>query len=395
MKKQTDKLNSNGNARSHETIAEHNKQLILDALRFNGNMSRADLSRHLNMSFPAISSNAKGLLEANYIVEIGAGDNTLGRKSILLAFNATRGYIIGVDLGRFRIRMMLADLLGNEVMSVETTNTAGSQGGGEESITLIHDQVLDILKKSGKTKEDILCIVIGIPGIINEGMSYLAPFTEKYQEQDMIHVLQDAFEVDVILENCVNLGAIGEQWKGAGVNYNNITYIAYGVGLGAAHIVDGELYTGAKGAAGEIGFLVTDPVNMSNTYDEVGSLEETLSISKIAHYLKAGNFDEEIVKLIQSYKNGDDMYAKLMLDEIALNFAIMLVNIVAILNPEIIIIAGGLGYNLGKLFLENWKETLSRQLPFVPKLALSELNHTETMLGAVNTGIIHVHKYLF
>jgi len=104
----------------------------------------------------------------------------------------------------------------------------------------------------------------------------------------------------VILENCVNLGVIGEQWKGAGANYNDITYIAYGVGLGSAHIVDGKLYTGAKGAAGEIGFMVTDPINISNTYDQVGSLEETLSISKIEQYLKSGNFDEEIINLIKN-----------------------------------------------------------------------------------------------
>jgi len=98
---------------SPEAIAEYNKKLILDALRFNGNMSRADISRYLNLSFPAVSSNAKGLLEAGYIEEVGVGDNTMGRKSTMLAFNAERGFIIGVDLGRFRVRMMLADLLGN------------------------------------------------------------------------------------------------------------------------------------------------------------------------------------------------------------------------------------------------------------------------------------------
>ena len=381
------------NIKSPESIAEHNKKLILDALRVNGSMSRADLSRHLNMSFPAISSNAKGLLEGNYILEVGIGDNTIGRKSTLLAFNAVRGFIIGVDLGRFRIRMMLADLLGNEIISTEIINSANSPGEGKDSITLIHDQAVDILKRSGKSKDDILCIVIGIPGVIKDGMSFLAPFTQKYLEQDMIGTLQDAFEADVILENCVNLGVIGEQWKGAGVNYNDITYVAYGVGLGSAHIVDGKLYTGAKGAAGEIGFMVTDPINISNTYDEVGSLEEALSISKIEQYLKSGNFDEEIIKLIQNYQDGGDMYARLMIDEIVLNFGIMLVNIVAILNPEVIIIAGGLGYNLGKLFLEKWKRILENQVPFVPELVLSELNHTETMLGAVMTGIIHVHKF--
>jgi len=378
---------------SPETIAEYNKQLILDALRQNGSMSRADLSRHLNMSFPAVSSNAKGLLEANYIKEIGSGDNTIGRKATLLAFNAERGYVIGVDLGSFRIRMMLADLLGNEIAGTQITNSANDDGDGTQSIRLIREQITDILKKSGKTKDDILCIVIGIPGVIKDGWSFLAPFTEKYLAQNMIETLQEAFEADVILENCVNLGAIGEQWRGAGVNYKDIIYIAYGVGLGSAHIVDGTLYKGANGAAGEIGFMLTDPMNIQEKYGEIGSLEEMISRNKISKYLNAGNFDEEIVKLIERYKDGGDMYAKLIVDEIALHFGMALVNMTAILNPEVIIIAGGLGANLGKLFIDKWKEILRNQVPFVPDILLSKLNHTETMQGAVMTGILHIHTY--
>jgi len=378
---------------SPENIAQHNKRLILDVLRQNGSMSRADLSRHLNMSFPAISSNAKGLLEAGYIMEVGAGDNSIGRKSTMLAFNAQRGFIIGVDWGRFRIRMMLADLLGNEVMSTEVINNSDNANVGQERIRITHDQIIKLLEKSGKSKDDILCIVIGIPGIIYDGVSSLAPFTEKFHEKDLIGTLQESFEADVILENCVNLGAIGEKWKGAGASYKDITYIAYGIGLGAAHILGGNLYKGATDAAGEIGFMLTDPVNISNKYDEAGSLEQMLSISKINHYLNSGNFYEEIKKLIQKYKDGEDMYAKLMIDEIAMNFGIMLVNIVSVLNPEIIIIAGGLGYNFGKLFLEHWQQIVKNHFPYAPKLVLSELNHTETMLGAVMTGITRVHEY--
>ena len=376
-----------------EAISEYNKMLILETLRLNGSMSRADLSRHLNMSFPAISSNTKGLLEGNYILDVGVGDNTIGRKSTLLAFNAERGYIIGVDLGRFRIRMMLADLLGNKIAGNEIINSANISGDGRQSIRLINDQITDILEKSGKTKDDILCIVIGIPGIIKDGRSFLAPFTEQYLEKDMVETLQDAFEADVLLENCVNLGVIGERWKGVGTKYNDITYIAYGVGLGAAHIVDGKLYKGAHGAAGEIGFMITDPINIDKKYSDVGSLEEGLSRSKIAKYLDSGNLDEEIIRLIERYTDGGDMYAKLIIDEIVLNFGMALVDMSALFNPEAIIIAGGLGLNLGKLFIEQWKEMLSNHVPFVPELLLSELNHTETMLGAVMMGIEHIHEY--
>jgi len=345
------------------------------------------------MSFPAISSNTKGLLNSNYILEVGVGDNVIGRKSTLLAFNAQRGFIIGVDLGRFRIRMMLADLLGNEIASTEIINSANPSGDGKQSIKLIVDQVVTILEKAGKTKDDVLCIVIGIPGIIKDGRSYIAPFTEQYLEKDMIETLQDSFEADVILDNCVNLGVIGEKWRGVGADYEDILYIAYGVGLGAAHSVDGKPRKGANGAAGEIGFMITDPSNIDNKYDEIGSLEEALSRSKIYKYLDAGNFDEEIVKLISRYKDGGDMYAKLIIDEVVLNFGMALVNMTAILNPEVIIIAGGLGNNLGKLFIDHWKKILNNQVPFVPDVLLSNLNHIETMLGAVMTGIEYIHEH--
>jgi predicted NBD/HSP70 family sugar kinase len=328
-------------------------------------------------------------------MEIGNGDNSLGRKSTLLSFNANRGYIIGIDLGRFRLRMMLADLIGNEVTSTEILNSASTAIGSKEGIGIIRSQIDDILRKSGKTKDDILCIVIGLPGIIKDGTSYLAPFTEKYYEKDMVGTLQDAFETEVILENCVNLGIIGEQWKGAGVDYNDLVYIAYGVGLGSAHIVDGKLYKGANGAAGEIGFMLTDPIDIQKKYDEMGSLEELISGNKINKYIESGNFDKDIKKLISSYVGGKDMYAKLIVDEIVLNFSIALVNMSAILNPEAIIIAGGLGINLGKLFIDQWQEILSNQLPFAPNILLSKLNNTETMHGAVKTGIIHVHEQLY
>jgi predicted NBD/HSP70 family sugar kinase len=347
------------------------------------------------MSFPAVSSNAKRLLEADYIIEVGVGENNIGRKSTLLAFNAERGYIIGIDLGRFRIRMMLADLLGNEVACAEIDSKTIFSGDRKKSIQLIEEQIRNILINSSKNGDDVLCIVIGVPGVIKDGESFLAPFAEKFSEKEIVETLQNTFEADVLLENNVNLGVIGEQWKGAGVNYKNIIYISYGVGFGSAHIVDGKLYKGANGAAGEIGFMITDPMNISKRYDEVGSLEEALTISKINNYLKFGNFDEKIIKLIQSYENGEEKYAELILDEISLNLGIALVNMAALMNPEAIIIAGGLGYNIGKLFIEEWKEVLCNHLPFVPEILLSELNHTETMLGAVMTGIIHTHKYKF
>ena len=378
---------------SPEMISEFNKHLILDALRFNGTMSRADISRYLGISFPAVSSNTKGLLEADYIKEVGVGDNAIGRKSTLLAFNADRGYIIGVDVGRFRIRMMLADLLGNEIARTEAENPVKHTGVGDESIRIIYEQLQVLLEKSGKHADTVLCIVFGIPGILKDGEISLAPFMEKFAEGDLRNTLKQTFEADVLIYNSGNLGIIGEQWRGMGANYQNIAYISYGVGLGSAHIVDGKLFTGPNGAVGEMGFMVTDRTTIRDQFNEIGTLEEALSRSKIDKYLQGGNFDEKIKKLIKNYQDGE-LYAKAIVDEIALNFGISLVNICALLNPEVVIISGGLGINLGKLFIQQWRDFLKSHVPFVPEVRLSELNHTETMLGAVMTGINHIRTVI-
>ena len=377
-------------ARLLGTISELNKHLILDALRSNGAMSRADLSRNLNISFPAVSSNAKGLLVADYIKEVGIGEKSVGRKPTLLAFNAERGYIIGVDVGRFRIRAMLADLLGNEIASAGTDNPTNSSGDGKESIALICKQLHLLLERSGKSADDILCIVIGIPGILRDGEIYLAPFAEKYSVKDLRVTLSQSFKAEVLIHNSVNLGVIGEQWKGIGADFQNIAYISYGVGLGSAHIVDGKLFTGPNSAVGEMGFMVTERAAIRDRFDEVGALEEAISKSKIDKYLSGGDFDAEVKRLIQNYQDGE-LYAKAVIDEIALNFGIALVNMCALLNPEVIIISGGLGINLGRLLISQWKKFLASHVPFVPEVVLSQLQHTETMLGAVMTGINHIH----
>jgi len=374
-----------------EAISEMNKRLILDELRFNGSMSRADLARKLGLSFPAISSNVKRLIETDYIQEVGVGDNSLGRKSTLLAFKADRGYVMGIDVGRFCIRVMLTDLLGNEIMSSNSRSVL--QSSGEQAIKLICEQANEILAKSGKNTQDVLCIVLGIPGIIKKDeKTFRASFTQAYSKDELFCSLRKSFgNADILVENSVKLGAIGEQWKGAAVKYKNVVFISYGVGFGAAFILDGTLVQGANGAAGEIGYMLLDPIGIRKEFDAVGLLEETLVKSKIKRYLRGDCFVEEINEMLQKYRDGDE-YTKLVIDEIAMLFGMALVNICAVLNPEILIISGGLGTNIGGLFLQEWRKILQDHVPFVPELVVSQMNGLETVLGAIITGVDHIHK---
>ena len=141
-----------------EDLGEANRMLILNCLRLYGCMSKADLARRLGMSFPAISANVKILIEQGHVRESGEGDNSLGRKSMLLSFNEEMGFVIGVDIGRFWIRVMVADLMGKVLGYVKAPAVSG--GESEELYDAVVDVIRQALIKSGKTEKEILCIAL-------------------------------------------------------------------------------------------------------------------------------------------------------------------------------------------------------------------------------------------
>lgn len=372
-----------------EALGESNKILILNCLRTRGTMSRADLCRLLGMSFPAVSSNVKSLIDIGYVVEVGEGDNSLGRKSTLLSYHAERGYVLGVDLGRFRIRVMFADLLGRELSSLERpTNT---KDGGTGVADELKEMLLDVVAASGKDKASILSICIGVPGVLSEDSVTLAPFLPPIDLTQIRTKIGEEFAAPVIIENSINLGALGEMWHGAGRELKNFALINYGVGVGAAFIINGELYPGAHRASGEIGFMVGDPSKLRAEFDEVGVLENTISRDKIQNYIMRPDFQDEINKLIEKYKK-NDVYAKLILDEIFLYVGISLINISAVLDLEAVIISGGLGNSIGRLFSKKWGEMLAVHVPYPPRLVFSELENQEGVLGAIHVALEAVYR---
>lgn len=375
-------------AATPEKLGEVNRMLILNHLRQRGPKSRADLSRELSISFPTVSSNVRALIASDYIKEVGVGDNCLGRKSTLLAFNKERGYVIGVDLGRFKTRIMMADLLGDVIVSYcEATNVAD---GSEAMLQNLLSMLLKVVEKSNRPKEKVQCICIGTPGVIREDKIILAPFLPDISSALIKKVIYSEFKTEIIIENSVNLGAIGEKWLGVGKSFDNFAFINYGVGVGAALIFNGELFTGADGAAGEVGFMVSDPTKLRNKFDEIGVMENIISRDKMQRSISHENFQEAVDQLIQKYKNGD-IYSKMILDEIYLTIGMAMINISAVLNLEAIIISGGLGTSVGRLFENQWNDLLKNHVPFPPQIVFSEMDNQEGVLGGISVGIKKIH----
>lgn len=377
-----------------EKIGEHNQKLILDLIRKSGPVSRADISRAVDMSFPSVSANVRVLLENGYVEEVGSGDNVMGRKSTLVAFKANRGYVIGLDIGRSQIRMLLVDLLGATIESV--VSDSNLQKSKEEIIEQLKSLLNTLIIRSKIPIEKILCISVGIPGIIDKetGRTYLAPFFGGLQEKDIKKtILSMLNDVPILVENSVGCGAIGEKWRGVGIGFRNILYVNYGIGLGSALIINGELFTGAKGAAGETGFMVLDKTHLRKDFSEEGAIESIISGRSIMNLLNEDNGKITIESLMSNYQNGDKK-VKAIVNKSIEYIGMMFINASAVINPDLIIVSGGVGCGIYKHGIDRWNEMLHAHIPYAPKIIESQLQNKANVLGAIAVGLRHINEYV-
>ncbi len=369
-----------------ENLGAHNRKVILDCVRKHGPLSRADLSRMLNMSFPTVSSNVRKLLESQYLKEAGSGNNSIGRKSTLVEFNATWGYIIGADIGRSQIRVMLCDLEGKEVVYHKRDYRAldGENVAEECLIGLIEDTV----RSGGIQATQVKYVSLGFPGILDPrtGKLILVPFMAPIDIQEITRRIQAFCHAPVFVENSVNLGAIGEKWKGAAKGYRDILYLSHGVGIGSALILNGELYRGVNNAAGEVGYMVPDPAGLRDRFDEQGVLETLVSGSAIQESMARSGLGKDFQGLLEESRNNHPV-AQELIRKISDIIGIMLINAISVLNVELVVFGGRLGDFLGPTLIPGWRGILSRHVPFVPELLTSPLREQASVLGGIAIGM--------
>lgn len=367
-----------------ELLGISNKKVIINILKKEGPLSRAEISRKIGMSFPAVSSNIAYLLDNEYIKEVGEGNNAMGRKSTLIDFNAKKGYVLGIDLGRYQFRLMIADLLGNPISVF--SNKVESKTIKNDLITQLKTFINESLESVNINLNDIISVGIGIPGVLDKKSGYiiLAPYAEEWQKLNIMQEMKNLFKCPIAIDNSVNYGSVGEKWNGCGKSFSNIVYINYGIGIGSALIINDELFAGSNGTAGEIGYLATSSKFIRNQYKEIGILEENLSGAAIDRKIKDAKIG---VNSFKEIFNANNEAAKALIanifEDIEKNFAIILINISAILNPEAIILSGAIGINIGKRMVSKWNDVLASNLPYPPKLLISDIDNKANVYGAV------------
>src|SRR5690625_922221 len=233
-------------------VKRENKKLVLNSIKEQAPISRADIANITGLNKGTVSSLVSDLINENLINESGPGESSGGRRPVMLSFNKTAGYSIGINLDVNYILGVLTDLDGNIVF--------------ENSVKINHDkfqvvkeilfEMIDLLIESAPPSPfGIIGIGIAVPGIVNNrGMLLLAP-NLNWTNIDLKDIVEQKYGLPVSIENEANAGAFGELKFGLGSNSRNIIYVSVGIGIGVGLILNGELFKGYNGFSGEIGHM--------------------------------------------------------------------------------------------------------------------------------------------
>lgn len=358
-----------------------NEGLVLENIEKNGSISRADICRIIGLTAPTVSDIVRDLIERGIVDEIGKGDSSGGKKPILLELNPRAGYMLAVDLGREDgIKATLMDLYYNIVQ--ERTGPKIELLRGKELKHALNITVNDLMKEGGIPRGKILGICIGVPGIIDFEMKKItiAPYLD--WDVSLEDLTLEEIEIPVTIENDVNLMALGERAKGVAQGTNNFVFVGERIGVGAGIVINGGLHTGANNAAGEVGYLLIDMKDRYRNNKGYGCFEKLASYKAIMERARKEMADKRLraVDVFKAAARGNSIAIRIVKETLKF-LAYGISNISCVLDPELVVIGGGISI-LPDDFLEEIRTNIRDVIPLLPRIEFSKLGEDAVLVGA-------------
>ncbi|SSC14084.1 ROK family protein [Mesotoga infera] len=359
------------------------EEKVMRIVRCEGLISRADISRKSGLSKPVVSVVVNNFISQGSIVEAKEGESSRkgGKKPILLSFVPDYKYIVGVDVGGNKLISILSDLDGKIVEKAKFSTK--SICDEKAFFELVEKSVLAVMKVP---VSKVMGIGIGVPGTVSpeSGMIFYMPAFGLRKVNLKRHV-EERFKVPTFISNDVTLNALGEMWAGAAKGCRNVFLMALGTGTGAGLIINNELYEGTSGMAGEIGYMITDWSREKNLSFVFGSLESWFSGYAFEKLLS--EFENEPT-VAQMFDHSDvNPRFKEIVTVACEHLSVVVANVITLLDPDVVVITGGIGYNQYDRILSLIMPVLKRTVPgeILERVTFKrgELGEMGVSLGAV------------
>lgn len=367
-------------------LRELNERIVLEAVWQHAPVHRAELARITGLSKPTVSLSLQSLVSAGLVSEQAKDPKRASRAASFFHPVVGAGTVLTLDIGARFIRGRLTDLAGDSLAQLDLPLRRLSL----KQVVATVREVADTLLTTADVRLDaVAAAVVGTPGIIDPdtGLVSETGALPSLAGVDLEAVLRDALQVEVMIENDVNLMALGEQAEGHGREAADFVVVSVGSGLGAGLVLRGELYRGAHGGAGEIDLVPFREVTDRPAYLVDPAADGVMAMAREAAGAARGSSLREPFEpsaVFGAARAGDEAAREVVRQE-ARAVAWYLAVVAAVVDVELVVIAGGIGVN-GDLLLEPLREQLHGMLPFPPRVEMSTLGGGAVLAGAVAMG---------
>jgi len=383
-----------------QIVKNINKHSALDLIRFTaGGISRVELAQHLNLSRAAMTAIVNDLLESKVIREAAPRNSQGGRPPIILEINAQRGHVLGIDMGASHLGIVLSDFSAQVIDEIEVP--FGIADGPEAAISKT-DQILhDLLHKNSLSLKDISAIGTGVPGPIftESGVVLSPPLMPGWDGFPIQATLAEKWDLPVSLNNDAELGVLGEWAYGVGRGESHLAYIKVGTGIGAGLLLNGQIYRGSTGSAGEIGHLTLEENGPLCACGNTGCLEALAGGRAIAQQAQAavragqrtllssmGPLDGLTARDVAAAARRGDLVSQKIIETAGRYLGVAIAGLVNLFNPRVIVVGGGVA-QIGDLLLQPIRDTVARRSlqasARIVKINAALLRRRSTSMGAI------------
>jgi predicted NBD/HSP70 family sugar kinase len=374
---------------SLESLRRLNRLRVIDALRADELISRADIARRTGLSRSTVSSLVSDLQADGLVVErsehaTAHGDQG-GRPPILLSFDPSAGAAVGIDFGHRHLRVAVADLASNLLAARELAlDTDRAALDGLDAAT---ELVAAALHDAGVDRSRVVGAGMGLPGPIEQrsGVIGSASILPGWVGLAAADEMRRRLDLPIAVDNDANLGALAEAAFGAGRGASDVVYLKVSSGIGAGLILNGRIYRGAAGLAGELGHVLVDPEGLVCRCGNRGCLETVAASGAVRDRLRATHGDLTVAELLHRAASGDQGCRGAIADA-GRAIGLAVADLLNVLNPELVVVGGELG-RAGDVLLDGMRESLARAaLPAAAasaRLVAGVLGDRAQVLGAV------------
>ena len=375
--------------------SEYNRDRILGVLRQRGTATRAEIAERTGLSRATVSAAVERLLALGRIREMsGQGDGAVrvgpGRPAVRLCIAERPGAVIGLDFGHSHLRAAVADLAGNVLAErhrpLQVDNSAdGALAAAVAEIGLLFDKI-------DRSLADVVTVVAGLPSPIDRATGRVVTnnILPGWVNRAPARELQDRIDLPVLIDNDANLAALGEMTFGAATGLRDFIYVKASIGIGTGLVLDGRLYRGATGTAGELGHVQIQPDGAVCRCGNRGCLETLVSVTHVLAVLQPMHRDPLTIEDVTALVAAGDISALRVVTDAGRAIGRSLADLCNVLNPTALIIGGELSA-AGTALTIGIREAIDRNAQRViadaVTITTSALKERAEVLGAIALAI--------